>query len=199
MSAPLLLETICCQDGKLQALPYHERRIHNSQAQLFGESRPLALHELTIPPYAQRGKYKCRLHYRLSIEQLTFEPYRIRPVHSLRLINADGIDYACKYANRSELEACFAQRQSADDVLMVKNGLLTDTYYANIALWDGQVWWTPAKPLLLGTRRAQLLDQERIKPADIRPEDLNRYECIALFNAMMDLGEGPVVAKDHVY
>lgn len=198
MNTPLLLETICCQDGELQALPYHRARVERSQIRVFGESRPLHLEKLTPPQWVQRGKHKCRIHYGLSVEQLTFEPYRIRPVHSLRLVRADDIDYAHKYADREALDKRYTQRQSADDILMVKNGLLTDTYYANIALWDGSQWWTPAQPLLPGTRRAQLLDQGRIHPADVRPEDLPDFECVALFNAMMDLEEGPLVKTGNI-
>lgn len=195
MTTPLLLETICCQNGQLQALPYHEGRIQQSQVALFGESRSLQLSELTVPRGAQRGRFKCRLLYRLQIEAIQFLPYRIRSVHSLRLINADALHYALKYADRSHLQACFEQRGEADDILLVKNGLITDSYYANVAFWDGQAWFTPAHPLLPGTRRAQLLDRGRVRLADIRPQDIEQYEYATLFNAMMDLGEGPVVTQ----
>ena len=193
MITPLLLETICCQDGRLQALPYHKRRICNSQSALFGSSQPLRLDRLTVPEYARQGRFKCRLLYRMKIEAVQFLPYCIRPVHSLKLINADALHYPIKYAERSHLQECFEQREQADDILMVKDGLITDTYYANVAFWDGQNWFTPAQPLLHGTRRAQLLDQQRILTAVIRPRDLSRYKCATLFNAMMDLGEGPIV------
>ena len=195
MTTPLLLETICCQDGQLQALPYHERRIRGSQNALFGQTQPIDLSRFTVPAHASKGRFKCRLLYRLQVEAVQFLPYRIRPVDSLKLIDADALHYPIKYADRSHLKACFEQREEADDILMVKNGLITDTYYANIAFWDGQDWFTPAQPLLPGTRRAQLLDQQRIWPAVIRPEDIKRYEYATLFNAMMDLGEGPVVRR----
>lgn len=195
MTTPLLLETICCQNGQLQALPYHERRIRRSQNALFGHSQPIELSQFTVPAHARSGRFKCRLLYRLQVEAVQFLPYRLRPVNSLKLIDADALHYPIKYADRSHLQACFEQREGADDILMVKNGLITDTYYANVAFWDGQNWFTPAQPLLPGTRRAQLLDQQRILMAVIRPEDLKRYEYATLFNAMMDLGEGPVVRR----
>lgn len=194
-----LIETICCQGGQLQALPYHQARIKRSRAALFGDAEPLPLHELSVPGHARSGRFKCRLTYGREIEQVVFEPYAIRPVHSLLAMPADGLDYSFKYAERSAIQVLYEQRGTADDILMIQNGRLTDTSYANVALWDGAHWFTPAAPLLLGTRRAQLLDQNRIRLADIRLADLPRFRKIALFNAMMDLGEGPVLEVDAVH
>lgn len=193
-----LIETICCQDGQLQALPYHQARIRRSRAALFGDAGPLPLNELSVPAHARSGRFKCRLTYGREIEQVAFEPYAIRPVHSLLALPADGLDYAFKYAERGAIQALYEQRGTADDILMIQNGLLTDTSYANVALWDGAHWFTPAVPLLLGTRRAQLLAQGRLRLADIRLADLPRFRKIALFNAMMDLGEGPVLGVEEV-
>ncbi|WP_309546477.1 aminotransferase class IV [Hoylesella marshii] len=76
-----------------------------------------------------------------------------------------------------------------DDVLIVRNGLLTDTSYTNIALYDGYQWFTPATPLLEGTMRASLLDSGMLIEKDILLSDLPHYQYIALFNAMIDMGE----------
>jgi 4-amino-4-deoxychorismate lyase len=193
MTAPFLLETVRCQDGKLLALPYHEARMSNSQRTLFGRSYAIDLSKLSVPPYAHFGCWKCRILYRSQLEAVQFLPYQIRPVNRLKIIEADSVDYRLKYADRRALESLFEQRGEADDILMVKNGLIRDTYYANVALWDGYNWRTPAAPMLPGTRRAQLLDRQCLTPAYIRPEDLSNYQHIALFNAMMDLEEGPVL------
>ena len=55
----------------------------------------------------------------------------------------DDIDYRYKQADRRVLDEAFALRDTADDVLIVRHGLLTDTSIANIALWDGCEWHTP--------------------------------------------------------
>jgi 4-amino-4-deoxychorismate lyase len=190
---PRLLETICCQDGKLPGLPFHQTRVRRS-AQALGWAAFPDLHSIIIPEHVQKGRYKCRVLYRENIEAVEFTPYAIRPVHRLALIKADHIDYACKYEDRALINDAFGKRGVADDVLFVKNGLLTDTSYANIALWDGTRWLTPKQPLLQGTRRAQLLEQGRIYTEDIPTADLYKFEKLALFNAMMDLEEGPVIA-----
>ncbi|KGE86369.1 MAG: aminotransferase class IV [Phaeodactylibacter xiamenensis] len=190
---PRLLETICCQNGRLKGLVFHQARVRRSAHALGWTTLP-NLHSITIPQRFQEGRYKCRVLYREYIETVEFTPYAIRPVHRLTLANADHIDYACKYEDRALINAAFAERGAADDVLFVKNGLLTDTSYANIALWDGSRWLTPRQPMLEGTRRARLLEQGRISTADIHAASLDQFEKIALFNAMMDLEEGPVIA-----
>ena len=87
------------------------------------------------------------------------------------------------------LDEAFALRDTADDVLIVRHGLLTDTSIANIALWDGSEWYTPAQPLLAGTQRRYLLDTGQIKETDIPVASLGNYRHIRLFNALIPFGE----------
>jgi 4-amino-4-deoxychorismate lyase len=100
-------------------------------------------------------------------------------------VTDDDIDYRFKYADRRRLQSLFARRGDCDDVLIVRNGLLTDTSYCNIVLYDGQDWWTPDTPLLPGTARQRLLDEGLIRERRIRVEDLPRFEHIRLINAML--------------
>ena len=71
----------------------------------------------------------------------------------------------------------------------MKNGLITDTSYANIVFWDGQNWLTPSTPLLAGTKRARLLHESKIKEAEIRVDDLIKYEKARIINALNDLDD----------
>jgi 4-amino-4-deoxychorismate lyase len=99
------------------------------------------------------------------------------------LVHSD-IDYNLKYADRSALEALKAERPDADDVLIVKNGYVTDTTIANIAFFDGERWLTPATPLLEGTTRARLIDEGVLTPAPIRYDAIDHFKSVALFNAL---------------
>lgn len=112
----------------------------------------------------------------------------MRPVHSLRLICADDVDYTYKSSDREALNRLFAQRGEQDDVLIVRHGQLTDTSIANIALFDGVAWWTPRFPLLKGTRRAALLDEGIIREREIRQSDLSVFSHIRIFNALIGWG-----------
>lgn len=99
----------------------------------------------------------------------------------------DNVGY--KSTDRSRLNALVAQKGNCDDIIIVKHGLLTDTSFTNLAIFDGKHWVTPRHPLLPGTKRAALLDKGMIQKADITLEDLRNANKVSLFNAMIDFGE----------
>lgn len=185
-----LLETICILDGIPQLLPYHQARWESAHRH-FGWQLPAAPIEsfLAVPPEFQQGRVKCRITYDANGFWQEWEHYQPRPIHSLQLIYADDVDYAFKYADRSALNYLWQQRDAADEILIVREGLITDTSYSNVALFDGTRYFTPAKPLLAGVRRAALLDACIVEPADIRPAELFRFQHIALINALLDLSD----------
>lgn len=184
----LFIETLRIEDGKALNLAFHNYRFNRTRRDVFECNLPVNLAD-HIRPEAYTGRTKCRVEYREEVENVTYQPYTIRLVESLKLVTSDGLDYSYKSADRQKLDELFKQRGEADDILIIKDGLLTDTSTANIALWDGTQWVTPEKPLLEGTMRASLLGKGKIVPAAIHPQDLSRYSLIRLFNAMIGFGE----------
>jgi 4-amino-4-deoxychorismate lyase len=85
------------------------------------------------------------------------------------------------------------------DVLIVKNGLITDTSFANIAFSDGNKWYTPDTPLLKGTQRAYYLAQGILTERRISPADLRGFTKARLINAMLDLNTGNDITMDNVH
>ncbi|WP_420460493.1 aminotransferase class IV [Neolewinella sp.] len=153
------------------------------------------LDKIDLPP---RGTHKLRLIYASELSSYQITPYEVGVVRSLRVVAGDGLHYGRKYADRQGITDLYAQRGECDDILIVQRGYLTDTSYANIALYDGSQWYTPAWPLLRGTRREQLLQAGVLRPSVIRLRDLQQFECIRLINAMLPWGEGPRVATSAV-
>ncbi|WP_373073291.1 aminotransferase class IV family protein [Sulfurimonas sp.] len=179
------LETIKILDGTPYHLEYHQKR-YESVLKHFGINEHKTLSDYINAP--KDGLYRCRLVYtpqNLEKIDIEFIKYNKRNINTLKLVYDDQIDYSLKSTDRTELNQLFEKRQNADDVLIVKNGLLTDTTIANIALFDG-VWKTPKKPLLKGTTRERLLDSSKIFEADIKSEDLKDFSKVALLNAMID-------------
>lgn len=194
---PICFETICVLRRKFLNLPYHEARLNHSRAQLWNAYQPLSLRELlTVSDHVGDEKYKCRVTYGPGIMAVSWEIYLPRPIRSLQLVKVDTVDYAHKYDNRDELNRLYARRGNCDDVLIVRKGLLTDTSYANIALYDGRTWHTPKVPLLPGTQRAFLLDSGKVVPTEIGIADLGRYSAIRLFNAMLPWEESIHLSMD---
>ena len=195
----LLIETIKCLDGKLINLPFHQKRFDHARQECFGSGDSIDLEEvLQVPEETKTGLFKCRVLYSDKIEKIEFHSYTYRQVKSLKLVEDNKIDYHLKFADRKQLSFLFEQRGNCDDILIVKNGCITDSYTANPIFWDGHIWWTPDTPLLPGTQRARLLEEGKIKVCRITREDLTKYSKIGLINAMQDLETMPVIQMERV-
>lgn len=190
----LLIETIKCENGRLCNLEFHQNRFSNARKEYFGEIDTILLEKiLQIPEDCKAGLFKCRVIYSREIEKIEFLPHSYRTVKSLKLLEDNEIDYHLKYADRERLAHLFEQREDCDDILIIKNGCISDSYTANPVFWDGQTWWTPDTPLLPGTQRARLLKEEKIIACRITPADLPKYAKVGLINAMQDLESMPVI------
>lgn len=193
----LLLETIRISDGTPQNLFLHEERMNLSRRQLFGSVSRICLTEhILIPEDSLTGIYRCRVVYEESIISTEFIPYRPAAVSTLKSVRADDIDYSLKYLDRSCLTELI-DRNVADDVLIVRNGFVTDTSYSNIAFTDGRHWVTPDTPLLRGTLREKLLSEGTIREEPITADDLDRFTHFRLINAMLRF-ESPVLPMANI-
>lgn len=188
------VETIRIDHGCAENLYYHERRMNNTLRRLYGMDADTAdrisssLAE-RLPLSPDMNNMKCRIVYGCEgICEITLSPYFMRPVRSLRLVYSDDIEYTYKSTDREAINRLFSLRDEQDDIIIVKNGLLTDTSIANIALYDGNQWYTPRQPLLRGTRRSSLIANGILHEADISPKMLSSFSSIMLFNAMIAWG-----------
>lgn len=181
------IETICIINGKPKNLPYHNRRMNETRNYFFRAENHIDLNNLiNLPddlPYSL--KIKCRIVYSDKIDTIEYSRYEPKRVNSLKLVVSDSIDYSYKYLRRNEIDELYQNRGEGDDILIVKKGLVTDTSIHNIAFFDGKNWLTPEKPLLNGTMRAYLLENEIIKKSTIFAGELRNFEKARLFNSML--------------
>lgn len=192
------METIRIERRQICNLSYHNERLNRSRRALFGCEDALSLENfIAIPDELSDAVHKCRVIYDTEIRQVAFHPYQIKPIRTLQLVVDNEINYKYKWLDRSRLQAHIASA-TADDILIVKNGLLTDASYANIAFFDENQWLTPATPLLAGTRRQQLLEQGTVVEAALKPSDLAQFKFAKLMNAMLDWSESPVIAIENI-
>ena len=173
------LETIKAVDGELFHLNYHQQRLNETLG-----NKKILLAEILKPPTS--GLFRCRVVYNARNYRVSYHPYEKRIVQKLKLVFDDTIEYSRKYYDRSPLERLLEKKSFCDDILIVKNRLITDTSIANIALQYKNEWLTPREPLLYGTTRARLLDEKKIFEDDIAVEDLKKFKQMALMNAMID-------------
>lgn len=184
----LLFETTKVQNRQLQNIQYHNDRFNRSRFDLFKISKPVYLDQIIeIPAELENHIYKCRITYGSKIEKIEFARYVPRIISSLKLVESNKLDYSFKYSDRSKLNELYEKRDNCDDILIIKNGFITDTSIANIVFWDGSKWFTPSTPLLRGTNRARLLNEGRIFEKEIKPQDIYKFEKARIINAMVDV------------
>lgn len=184
-----LLETIKVTDGHFQNLDAHLERMNKSCRELFGLKSSFILNDMNIPISMRKGVVKCRIVYNTSIAEISYSAYHPKKVNSLRMVSCDDIDYHLKYADRSIFDRLLELRDGCDDILIVKNGFITDTSYSNVAFSDGKSLYVPRTFLLNGCKRRWLIETGLAREVSITPADICSFEKVHLINAMLEPGE----------
>lgn len=171
-------ETIKCADEDACNLEYHNKRI----AVTIGMN--INLYDFIFPPSDEL--LKCKVIYNEEgIISIKYAPYEKKEIKNFKLVYDDNIEYSKKSTNRENINKLFEQKQDADEIIIVKNGFVTDTSIANIAVFINGRWLTPKTPLLQGTTRERLLENGEIFEADIDEKMLKSADKIATLNAMV--------------
>ena len=84
------------------------------------------------------------------------------------------------------LDKLFTQKDDCDEIIIIKNKIVTDTSIANIAIFHNGVWITSKNCLLKGTTRNRLLEDKFLVEKNITLNMLKKASKIALMNAMID-------------
>lgn len=191
-----LFETIKVSNKKLFNLSFHNERMNRSRRELFECSDQIDLEKiLHVPEEIGSGVYKCRVIYEKEIEKIEWAEYTPKKIERLKIIEADEINYSYKFFDREIFNTLLKQAGTGEneEILIIKNGKITDTSYSNIVLFDGKEWHTPAEPLLKGTQRAKLISEKKIIEKEIVLNDLKLYKEIKLINAMLEFEEAPTL------
>lgn len=114
-------------------------------------------------------------------------PYTYKKTSSLKIVRCNNIKYDKKYVDRSRLDDLFSKRGESDDIIIVKEGLVTDSSYTNIVLEKDGFLFTPSTPLLRGTKREKLIREGIIIEKKIHIDSLSDYKRIFLINAFRDI------------
>lgn len=183
----LLFETVCVIDGKIMQIEEHKHRFQTSYRQVYLRNPHFGLFDnILIPKPYQKGRVKLKIRYNERGKDFQFEPYRPREIRSLKVVHKDNITYDLKYCDRTCLDELTRLKDNCDDILIVKEGQITDCSFGNILFFDGKEWLTPAFPLLLGTKRHALLKRKIIRQSSLTLSDLSHFQSFQLINAMRD-------------
>ena len=183
------VESVQLKDGVFKRLDLHQERLMKAMTDYYPKDKIVDLKSVLMhTSFPVEGLFKCRVVYDSEIRKIEFIPYIKREIHSLKLVETQMESTPFKKEDRSLLVAAFALRGDCDDVIMVKDGLLTDTSFTNIALFDGVNWFTPHVPLIYGVNRTQLVREGILTEKDINSSDLVNFKRVSLFNAMNEFG-----------
>ncbi len=165
------------------------------------QARANKVSKITIPDLAllnpiSEGLVKCRIVFdEQSILSIEFHPYTLPSIESLKIVYSEDISYNHKYIDRSALASLYSQKEEADDIIICKNGYLTDSYFCNLVFSLNGELFTPNTPLLEGTKRQYLIESGKIKTRSITADDIHLFDGVYLINAMIDLDDNIFISK----
>ncbi|MBY0540084.1 MAG: aminotransferase class IV family protein [Campylobacterales bacterium] len=178
MKENIYFETIKCEDYEIFNLEYHNKRVANT----IGLN--INLQEYIYP--LSEDLLRCKVIYNdFEIINVECFPYKKREINSFKLIFDDEISYSKKYLDRKKLDNLFSQKEESDEIIIIKNGIVTDTSIANIAIFYENTWITSKNCLLNGTTKNRLLEEKFLIEKDISLEMFKKASKIALMNAMI--------------
>lgn len=185
MTEKVFIESIKVKDGIFYNLPLHTVRMNRTVKEVLGIKTNFKLSEDIIPLEYKYGLVKCRVLYSNEILSIDFENYSFKKINQLSIVIDDNIEYPYKYQKREAFNNL--SKQEKGEILIVKNGFVTDTSFSNVVFQDNTKLYTPHTYLLPGTKREKLLCQGIIHKREIRLSDMHKYDAVYLINAMIDL------------
>ncbi|MFY9068940.1 aminotransferase class IV family protein [Aliarcobacter butzleri] len=175
-------ETIKCEDFEVFNLDYHQKRVANT----IGLN--INLQEYINP--ISEELLRCKLIYdENGVVDVLYFPYKKREIKSFKIIFDNEIEYSKKYLNRAKLDELYEKKDDCDEVIIIKNEIVTDSTIANIAIFYENSWITSKNCLLDGTTRARLLEEKKLIEKDITLDMLKNASKVALMNAMIGFDE----------
>ncbi len=193
------LESVGVYDGQAPLLPYHQARVDRTFAAFYPRQKPLDLVSLWEKTDFPAGKLKWRIPYNAREAEPQIQPFTERNIEQLQIVVDDSIEYAYKFTERDRLDALYEEKvDDADEILIIRNGLLTDAYYYNVVIKMGSDLLTPRQPLLPGVMRAYCLENEQIQLANIQLADLYKSEGVYLINALHPLERAAFIERERI-
>lgn len=190
------VETIRIENGVPRLFEEHLFRLQNTALYCFGTKLHLSQQMLAAPIEMKGNVIKCRVVYSDKIDGIEFEPYQKRNIRSLKLVYDNDIDYRYKSTDRDPLNRLLAQRGDADEIIIVKNGFVTDSSFSNLLFENKDGLFTPDSFLLNGVQRQSLLKLGLVRELSIREEDIANFTQIHLINAMLLPGHAVVDVRN---
>jgi len=191
----MFLETVKIVNGELVNFDLHLMRMAKTLNYHYSafytatllKNLSIAAQQIAVSQCSEAIVFKMRIVYTCNDYSISADPYFAKSVQSLKIVHNDAIDYSFKYEDRSRLTSLLQLRENCDDIMICKNGFITDTSFSNIVFKKYGSYFTPSHFLLNGIKRMQLVSNGFIKEKEITLHNIKEYESFNLINAMLDL------------
>ena len=194
------LESIKIDKSDIYNINLHQIRMDNTILENFNIINKLRLSDIINIPKDKTDKLlKCRIIYERELITVEYIEYKRKNIKTLKLVSDNIIDYSFKYLDRKNIELLYNKKLECDDILIIKNGLITDSSFSNIIFNNGEKWETPNSPLLKGVQRDYLLENKIIIEKQISSDDLSNYKSFKLINSMNSINDAPELPISNIY
>ena len=189
-----LFESICVENYQIKLSEFHQKRMDNSYLKLFNVKNKWSIKKIFESLKIESNqKYKLRINYSQSKYSISLKKYFKKKIRSLQCLELNDYSYDLKYTDRSVIDKNNKLKSLSDDILIIKNGFVTDSSYCNIVFFDGLSWVTPKFPLLNGVQRNFLLKNKIIFKKKIKVSDISKYKSFVLINSMIEFNTNDAV------
>lgn len=188
--SPIFIETIRMVNRKASDLMYHQQRVDKTLSD--NNLPPLNIERLLydMPQDVPFSVCRCRITYGQTPTRVTLSPYIPIVRKRVKVVRQDGLSYLYKYADRLQIDR-LVSGSACDDIIIVKNNMVTDSSIANLVFENREGLFTPTTPLLKGTERQRLIDNGIVSLRAIAVDDIRNYERVYFVNAMNPFASMP--------
>ncbi len=194
------IESIKISKGRSFNLYEHEVRMHRVMSEIFGIKAMIKLKPiLKVPDTLKTELVKARVIYDTEIREIEYVPYTMRSINNAKIVIDDRIQYPFKSTDRAALTALYDQREDCDEIIIIKNGLVTDACNYNLIFQKKAMYFTPINPLLMGTQRQRLISKGIVIQKDIQIDEILYYDSIHFINAMTGMMQCRITVDQVVF
>lgn len=178
-------ETIKIENGLAVNLEWHQKRVDSTLLD-HGITPHFKLQDFfNAIGLSAEGIHRLKIVYNQKIVDHSILNYVPGTLDTLKVVEDNHLTYSYKDTDRRRLEFLKSCREDCDDVLIIKNGQVTDISYANIVFCSEKGFFSPVKPLLRGTQISLLAQQRIVHLREIRPSDFHHFTGWVPVNALL--------------
>ncbi len=185
----LFFESIKLQNGIPKHLSYHQARVDRTYHNYWGTDTKLDLSSLihNTPRQTSAVLAKCKIIYdKNGVLSITDSIYHPKTIKNLKITEIKTHErYPYKHLDRSWIDAYTQDLPPDTDTLFIRDGLVLESSYTNVALLKNNKWYTPSNPLHKGTTLERFVLSGHLIPSEIPVHALDDYKELRLFNAIL--------------